>query len=90
MLSERVSWARKVSGLSSVRAFAIACGIQPGQVLLIESGERPTPSSETCLRIADAIGCTLDWLIAGRGDPPSEETVRESIARAHAARSEAA
>jgi len=40
--------------------------------------------------LAELTGCTLDWLIAGRGEPPTEEIVRESISRTHAARSEAA
>ncbi len=77
------------SGLS-LRSLSTAAGLSPGQLALVASGRRPNPSSSTMGALADLTGCTLDWLIAGRGDPPSEETVRESIARAHAARSEAA
>lgn len=68
--AERLKWARKSAGFSTYRLDRIA-GITPGHTLLIESGRRVHPRTDTAAALARALGVSLDWLIDGQGPPPA-------------------
>lgn len=57
----------------------MACGLQRHVLDGIESGRRTMPASSTCCAIAEALGCSLDWLIAGKGEGPTEAALRDAV-----------
>jgi transcriptional regulator with XRE-family HTH domain len=83
-LSGRLEFARKSGGLSSRRLSALA-GIAQAAAGMIERGVVPTPTTETVVKIANVLGVTLDWLIAGVGPEPEPEAIRAAVAAAEAA-----
>lgn len=83
-ISERLGWLREQAGISA-RGLGLLAKLHPTHVGLIERGERVDPSSSAMDQIAVVLGCSLDWLIAGRGAPPSPEDVRAAVERARAA-----
>lgn len=73
-----------------MRGLSDLASLDSSHVRLIESGVREDPRSQTLAAIARATGATLDWLIAGKGDPPSAEDVRAAVERARIAAQPAA
>jgi len=57
---------------------------------MIETGRRPSIEAKTAVALAEVLGASLDWLLKGTGQAPSERRVRESVARARARAGEAA
>jgi len=55
---------RRLRGERSQQAVAVAAGMTLGNYHLIESGKRE-PKAETLLRLADALGVTIDELFRG-------------------------
>jgi transcriptional regulator with XRE-family HTH domain len=72
-IAKRLSYARKVNGLSQ-QALATKAGIAQSTVGNIEAGERERPREITA--IAKALGFNAEWLLDGtgpeRGEPPPE------------------
>lgn len=86
----RLAFARSLSGLSQYRLSKLA-RLYKSHVGLLESG-RPSGEggpprgervdADTARKIADVLGLSLDWLIAGKGDAPTEEQVRSAAQKA--------
>lgn len=75
-IAERLKWARGITGLSQKR-LANAAGLQSdGPVRHLESGLTKTVESGTAVALSAVLGCSVDWLLTGEGDPPNEETLR--------------
>ena len=49
---------------------------------MIETRRRGNPTADTSRALVSALGCTVGWLVAGEGEPPTDEEIRE-IGRAH-------
>lgn len=65
-----------------MHALAVLAKLAPGHVRLIESGQRTNVGVETLAPIADVLGVSLDWLVFGRGEPPTIAAVRTAVAAA--------
>lgn len=50
-----------------------------GYAALIESEARRNVGADVLVKYARLLGCSLDWLAAGIGEPPSTEQIRQSI-----------
>jgi transcriptional regulator with XRE-family HTH domain len=61
-------------------------GLSAAHVRLIETDQKPGAAGTTLLRIADVLGVTVDWLIAGKGESPDADHVRQSVTDARALR----
>lgn len=81
MLSERLRELRERAGLAA-RPLDRLAGLGEGHVNMIERGERPNIEAETARALARVFGCSLDWLIAGMGRPPTDAALRRAVARA--------
>jgi transcriptional regulator with XRE-family HTH domain len=91
-LAERLHEARKLAGISALELGALA-GLSGGYVGHIESGRRKNPGSGPLDGIARALGVSLEWLIRGKGQGPTEESAVAAVAaarRSHARRSKGA
>lgn len=86
-LSQRLEAARIAKKLSQ-RQLAALCELPPDQngaarhvgarhVGMIESGERDNITTETAAALAQALGCSLDWLLLGKGDAPEGVNLSE-------------
>lgn len=60
----------------------------PGYTSLIESGKRANIGARTVDAIARVIGTSLDWLIRGDGDAPTDAEIARAVESAHRARLE--
>lgn len=69
-LSGRLRQARKAKGFSASRLDAEA-KLTRGHVRQIESGAKPNPEAVTLSKLADALGCSMEWLLKGIGEGPS-------------------
>ena len=69
-LPRRLEYARKAAGLNR-SALAVAAGLNPSHVRLIEEGDREHPTGTTLAKLADALNVSLDWLVRGIGDAPA-------------------
>lgn len=85
-LSSRLRVAREAGGISARELDRLARGRSDGLAAQIESGRKPSPEASTAGEYARALGVSLDWLISGIGQPPSEKKVRAAVAAARAAR----
>lgn len=59
-------------------------GLHRGHVWQIEQGEGANPKAATVVALATALGCTVGWLLAGEGAPPTADDVRAAVERARA------
>lgn len=75
---------RELSGLSA-RALSKAAGLNERHVAMIEDGTVKDPASSTIEALAVTCGASVDWLIAGRGKPPSKAAVARAIDKARVA-----
>lgn len=81
MIPDRLLAARVLGGIPGSTLDRLA-GLAEGHVRLIETGRRPNPEAATLEPLACVLGVSLDWLIAGKGVPPSEEQVKAAVAAA--------
>jgi transcriptional regulator with XRE-family HTH domain len=74
----RIKRRREAVGMTQV-SLAHAIGVAPMTVSKWER-DRMEPGATNLRALADVLNCTLDWLIAGRGEPPPPpaETLEES------------
>lgn len=77
-LPERLQATRLRAGLSARRLDELA-GLTPGYTSLIESGKRANIGARTADLIARVIGVSLDWLIRGEGDEPTDIEVARAV-----------
>lgn len=83
---ERLQWARKKAQLSQ-RGLAALANLGDAHIRHIESGLIKKVETDTAQAITKVLGCSLDWLLSGTGDEPTEESL---VAAVEAARVEAA
>ena len=88
-LSARLRALRDVAGITQREADRLA-GVHRGHVWQIEEGGRTNPTVQTLSAFAALFGVSLDWLAAGRGEPPMDDAVRAAVALAREQRSEVA
>ena len=69
LLAERLRMARERLGLSQT-ALAVRAGLNLGNVNELERGQKTGVRADTMLALADALGCSLDYLV-GRSDAPT-------------------
>jgi transcriptional regulator with XRE-family HTH domain len=69
VLGTRVREQRKHAGLSQMEV-AKQTGIIQGDLSLLERGKKRALWADTLLRLAEALGCSLDYLV-GRTDDPT-------------------
>ncbi len=72
---------RGSAGISQ-RELSRLSGLAPPHVGAIESGDIESPSGKALALIATTLGCSLDWLVRGAGEPPTEEEVKAAVASA--------
>lgn len=53
-----------------------------GHVSMIETGRRVNPELATVKALADVLGCSLGWLLAGEGEAPTAGEVKAAVNRA--------
>lgn len=77
-VGERLRATRLLAGVSA-RELGRLARLQHSHVSLIESGAVANVRVDTLAALARALGCSLDWLVNGEGDAPSEATVRAAV-----------
>jgi transcriptional regulator with XRE-family HTH domain len=83
MLTERLLALRKSAGLNT-RDVARLADLSDALVSHIECGRIANPRTESIRSIAEVLGCSLDWLVNGEGEPPTAEHVRAAVDAARA------
>ncbi len=81
----RLKWLRDVAGIESARAVDRILKRNPkagSYTAMLEGGARKDPGIDMAVEYAELYGVTLDWLVRGKGSPPSPVRVRGSVARA--------
>lgn len=80
-LGKRLLRLRLRSGLS-VSELARYAGLKStAHVGLIERGERRDVAASTALALARVLGSTVEWLVAGLGQEPTDAQVRAAVAQ---------
>jgi transcriptional regulator with XRE-family HTH domain len=78
-LADRLRFARELGRLSQ-RELTRRAGLKSERhVGLIESGEKADVMGETAEKLSRVLGVSLDWLLTGKGEPPTEESVRAAL-----------
>lgn len=82
MVAHRIRELRERAGLST-RALGELSDVSTGLISHIEIG-RVGAGLDTARKIGAVFGCSLDWLINGDGDPPTDEQMRAAVEAARA------
>jgi len=77
-IQDRVAHLRRLSGRTA-GGLSVAVGLSRGMIRLIEIGARQNVEAATVAAIAAGTGASADWLLTGRGEPPTEEEVRAAL-----------
>lgn len=83
-LGERLAQLRKMADLKTTRevdALIRDDGKEGTYTWFLENGERDI-GRKIAIKYANLYGCTLDWLLDGRGSTPRREDVQRAVARA--------
>jgi transcriptional regulator with XRE-family HTH domain len=65
-----------------VTAFAARVGVPQGTVSkYLRAGGSAGPRIDIVAKLADGLGCSIDWLVSGRGDGPDTESLFVKIPR---------
>jgi transcriptional regulator with XRE-family HTH domain len=80
-LAQRVL-ALRIRARLSQRAFDQLCCICASHTSMIECGARDNITGDTAIAISVATGCTTDWLLAGKGRPPTNAELEAAVAAA--------
>jgi transcriptional regulator with XRE-family HTH domain len=78
-LSERLKFARGLADLSC-RRLALLAGRTPQWASALERGAYASPSAASIAAIGRVLGVSIEWLLSGAGEAPTEESVRAAIA----------
>jgi transcriptional regulator with XRE-family HTH domain len=79
---DRVTVLRVVGGVSGRELSAMIA--TSTSYLSAGQSKGAVPSAERALAIAKVFGTSVEYLVAGEGDPPTDERVREAVALARA------
>lgn len=81
---ERLVALRKAAGVGNRELDRLA-GITEGHSWLIEHRKKPATtnnlSANTLAKLADALGCSLDYLASGKGEPPTDDEIAAAVGR---------
>lgn len=77
LMRERVTWARQRAQISA-RQLSRLAGLTSAHVSHIERGMM-TPGTSVVTSLAEVLGCSLDWLVSGHGEPPTDERIAASV-----------
>jgi len=80
-LGQRLKLVRESAGIDD-EALSAAAGLSRTHVHSIEVGWILNPRTETVLVLAQVLGAPLDYLVAGRGRPPTPGRVKAAFKRA--------
>jgi transcriptional regulator with XRE-family HTH domain len=81
-LGKRLLRLRTKAGLS-VSELARTAGLKsPSHIGLIERGERVEIAAQTALALSKTLGVSVEWLVNGEGDEPTEDAVKTAVERA--------
>lgn len=75
-IGNRIRIERERKGMTK-SALAKHCGLDLSAIGRIEAGEQAL-DFDPLMRAAEALGATIDYLVAGKGDPPPGERAPES------------
>lgn len=82
-LASRLMILRGLAGGISQRDLAELADISAAYPGALErSKTEPEMGAEIAIRIAEAVGCSIPYLVRGEGAPPPEEEVRVAVAAA--------
>lgn len=81
-IGDRLRHVRALARLSQNELAGLAGLKSTRHVGLIEEGERDNVTTTTSTGLCTALGMSLDWFLAGKGEPPSEEEVHAAVAAA--------
>lgn len=84
---QRLRDLRETAGLSC-RGLDSAAGLHFNHVAALERLDNC--QATTARKLAEALGCSVGWLLAGEGEAPSAEDVRAAVERARAAHADTA
>lgn len=73
-----MKWMREIAGIS-LRELARLAGVSAGYPAHVESGFVAHPGTDTSLRIAKTLGCSLEYLLTGTGEPPTAEQILAAV-----------
>ncbi len=76
---QRLRVLREAAGLSC-RALDAVAGLHFNHVAALERAD--SCQTTTARKLAEALGCTVGWLVAAEGEPPAAEAVRAAVAKA--------
>jgi transcriptional regulator with XRE-family HTH domain len=82
-IGDRLESLRTRAGLSA-RQLAILAEISESYPGLIESGARKDIGAEIAAKLCTVLGCSLDYLVRGVGDPPTPREIAVAVALAKA------
>jgi len=77
-LGNRINWLCETAGGSREDLSAL-CGVARAHLGNLVRGDRQDMTTGTALVVSEVFGCSLDWLIAGRGPRPSRERVQRAV-----------
>lgn len=86
-LVDRIVAMRKAANLGNKELDRLA-GITAGHSWLIENADKKDGkrknnlAASTVAKLAELFGCTLDYLVSGKGEPPSAEEIALAVERA--------
>ena len=60
----------------STREVDRAAKIAPGYTWALETGVRPNPAAWVVKNVADAFGATTDYVMAGKGEGPTDDAMK--------------
>lgn len=80
---DRLRATRLRAGLST-RELSRLAGLAESHTALIEAGTIKDIGTSTASALAGVLGCSLDWLVRGQGEPPSDAELAAAIAAARA------
>lgn len=77
-IASRVARLRAWAGASAREVSALA-GLSASHISLIERGTRTEVSAATLGNIATLFGTTIEWLLSGVGDAPTQASVQQAV-----------
>ncbi len=77
-ISDRVRDLRTRSGLKGKELDRLA-GFSPGKLWSIERAEGQNFELDTIRGLAGVFGCSLDYLVSGVGEPPTDEQLADAV-----------
>lgn len=78
-MGQRLRHLRVRAGLS-LQELGRMAGLADGHVWMLENGKRENPKTKTLRQLGSVLGSSLDWLLDGNGEEPSQEAIDSAVA----------